>query len=563
MTAWRFSNDLHCPDCDIHYSDPSPARFSFNSPVGACEKCRGFGRVIGVDYGLVIPDESKSLGKGAVKPFQTASFDECQDDIEKYAKRRGVALDIAWRDLPPEHRRWVIEGDEGWVSWHKTGKTHWYGVARFFEWLETKAYKMHIRVLLSRYRAYTPCADCDGARLKPESHALARGHQGRGRRGARPREALSPARHAVEPRRAGGAPGPVPARRDAAAHRAGADLLRAPRPARPAGRGDGTAAGGSQRAASLRVRGGPGLPHARPPVAHALRRRGAAHQPHHGAGHLAREHALRAGRALHRPAPARHGPRDRRDEAAARRGQFARGGGARPADHAGGRPPARHGAGAGRARRRDRVLRHARRAQAREHGDGGVPLGPEAGGCGRVRLPAASRPIARDGSATPPRRHRAQPQGRRRRVPAQPPRVRDGRLGVGEIHPHPGRAAPGAPQAPGQADGIARRLPRDARRGANQRRGVRGPVAHRPHHAIQPRELRGRVRRHPRDLRPLAGIEDARLHGRHLQLQLRQRALPHLQRQRLRARGDAVPLRRVPALPGLQRHGATATRCSR
>ncbi len=168
-TAWRFSNDLHCPDCDIHYSDPSPARFSFNSPVGACEKCRGFGRVIGVDYGLVVPDEAKSLGGGAVKPIQTASFDECQDDLEKYAKRHGVALDIAWRDLPPEHRRWVIEGDEGWVSWSKSGKTHWYGVARFFEWLETKAYKMHIRVLLSKYRAYTPCADCDGARLKPES----------------------------------------------------------------------------------------------------------------------------------------------------------------------------------------------------------------------------------------------------------------------------------------------------------------------------------------------------------------------------------------------------------
>jgi excinuclease ABC subunit A len=167
--AWRFSTDLHCPDCDIHYSDPTPARFSFNSPIGACEKCRGFGRVIGVDYGLVIPDEAKTLGGGAVKPFQTASFDECQDDLAKYAKRRGVALDIAWRDLPPEHRRWVIEGDDDWVGWRKTGKTHWYGVARFFEWLETKAYKMHIRVLLSKYRAYTPCAACDGARLKPES----------------------------------------------------------------------------------------------------------------------------------------------------------------------------------------------------------------------------------------------------------------------------------------------------------------------------------------------------------------------------------------------------------
>ncbi len=166
---WRFSGDLHCPDCDIHYADPSPARFSFNSPVGACDKCRGFGRVIGVDYGLVVPDEAKSLGGGAVKPFQTASFDECQDDLVKYARKRGVAMDIAWRDLPAEHRRWVIEGDEDWVSWSKSGKTHWYGVARFFEWLESKAYKMHIRVLLSKYRAYTPCADCDGARLKPES----------------------------------------------------------------------------------------------------------------------------------------------------------------------------------------------------------------------------------------------------------------------------------------------------------------------------------------------------------------------------------------------------------
>ena len=63
----------------------------------------------------------------------------------------------------------MIDGDTDWVSWNKTGKTHWYGVAKFFDWLETKAYKMHIRVLLSRYRAYTPCASCEGSRLKPES----------------------------------------------------------------------------------------------------------------------------------------------------------------------------------------------------------------------------------------------------------------------------------------------------------------------------------------------------------------------------------------------------------
>ncbi len=167
--AWRFSTDLHCPDCDIHYSDPTPSRFSFNSPVGACETCRGFGRVIGVDYGLVIPDESKTLAGGAVKPFRTQSYDECQDDLEKYARKYRVPLERPWRDLSAEHRRWVIEGDADWVSWGKTGKTHWYGVQRFFDWLETKAYKMHIRVLLSRYRAYTPCPACDGARLKPES----------------------------------------------------------------------------------------------------------------------------------------------------------------------------------------------------------------------------------------------------------------------------------------------------------------------------------------------------------------------------------------------------------
>ena len=167
--CWKFSTDLHCADCDIHYSDPTPARFSFNSPIGACETCRGFGRVIGVDYGLVIPDESKTLGQGAVKIFQSKSYDECQDDLAKYAKKRGVAMDIPWRDLPAEDRRWVIDGDKEWVSWHKTGKTHWYGVQRFFDWLETKAYKMHIRVLLSRYRAYTPCTTCHGTRLKEES----------------------------------------------------------------------------------------------------------------------------------------------------------------------------------------------------------------------------------------------------------------------------------------------------------------------------------------------------------------------------------------------------------
>jgi excinuclease ABC subunit A len=168
-TPWRFSSDLHCPDCDIHYSEPIPALFSFNSPLGACETCRGFGRVIGIDYGLIVPDESKTLREGAVRPWQSPSFHECQDDLEKYAKKRGVPLDVPFRELSEAQRKWVLEGEPEWVSWRKSWPGTWYGVARFFRWLETKAYKMHVRVLLSRYRAYTPCSACGGARLKPDA----------------------------------------------------------------------------------------------------------------------------------------------------------------------------------------------------------------------------------------------------------------------------------------------------------------------------------------------------------------------------------------------------------
>jgi len=168
-SPWKYSTALHCADCDIHYQDPTPSLFSFNSPVGACEACRGFGRVIGVDYGLVIPDETKSLRGGAVRPWQTESYRGWNDDLIQYARKRGVPVDTPWRELTDPQRRWVIDGDEGWVSWRKSWPGKWYGVGRFFKWLETKAYKMHIRVLLSRYRAYTPCAACSGARLKTEA----------------------------------------------------------------------------------------------------------------------------------------------------------------------------------------------------------------------------------------------------------------------------------------------------------------------------------------------------------------------------------------------------------
>ena len=159
----RFSSHLHCPDCDIDYGEASPSLFSFNSPIGACEACRGFGRIIGVDYGLVVPDERKSLREGAVKPWQTPCYAECQDELMRYAKKRKIPVDTPWYQLSEEQRQWVLEGEGDF------DEKVWYGVRRFFDWLETKAYKMHIRVLLSKYRAYTTCETCDGARLKPQA----------------------------------------------------------------------------------------------------------------------------------------------------------------------------------------------------------------------------------------------------------------------------------------------------------------------------------------------------------------------------------------------------------
>jgi excinuclease ABC subunit A len=111
----------------------------------------------------VIPDESKSLAQGAVKPWQTKSNKECQDDLIRYARLRGIPVDVPWRDLTAEQRAWVIEGEGSWRQ------KKWYGVQRFFAWLESKAYRMHVRVLLSKYRSYDTCPACAGARLKPES----------------------------------------------------------------------------------------------------------------------------------------------------------------------------------------------------------------------------------------------------------------------------------------------------------------------------------------------------------------------------------------------------------
>lgn len=166
---WRYSDRLHCADCNIEYTTPLPSSFSFNSPLGACEACRGFGRVIGIDYGLVIPDENKTLLEGAIKPWQTPANKECQDDLIRHAPSAGVPISVPWKALTPEQQAWVLHGDPEWKGGNSSWKTQWYGADRFFAWLETRAYKMHVRVLLSKYRSYTPCPTCEGARLKRDS----------------------------------------------------------------------------------------------------------------------------------------------------------------------------------------------------------------------------------------------------------------------------------------------------------------------------------------------------------------------------------------------------------
>lgn len=166
----RYSNRLHCAECDLEYREPSPALFSFNHPVGACPTCRGFGRTITIDYNLAIPDKSLAIAEGVIKPWQSGQSAECQDDLLKFCKLRKIPIHVPFRDLSKTHQDWVLNGDPGYGK----DKQHewpraWYGVKGYFRWLESRSYKMHVRVLLSRYRSYQTCADCKGARFQPEA----------------------------------------------------------------------------------------------------------------------------------------------------------------------------------------------------------------------------------------------------------------------------------------------------------------------------------------------------------------------------------------------------------
>ena len=156
---WRcepFSNHLHCPHCDISYRDPVPNLFSFNSPLGACETCRGFGRVIDIDLDLVIPDPGKSLSDGAIKPWMNRARRTRR--LLDFCERKKVPTKKPWGELTDGQKNLVIDGDGEYK-----------GIRGWFRRLERKSYRMHVRVLLARYRAYLMCPECQGSRLKADA----------------------------------------------------------------------------------------------------------------------------------------------------------------------------------------------------------------------------------------------------------------------------------------------------------------------------------------------------------------------------------------------------------
>jgi len=169
VPAGHYSRGLHSPETGRTFRPASPALFSFNSPLGACPRCRGFGRIIEIDTNLAIPDRSLSIADGAVKAFQGDTYGESQKDLLRFAKKARIPIDVPFADLSPEHQKLVIEGEPDYGEPGREWPHAWYGLKGFFNWLEKNTYKTHVRVFLSRFRAYNECPDCRGTRLQPDS----------------------------------------------------------------------------------------------------------------------------------------------------------------------------------------------------------------------------------------------------------------------------------------------------------------------------------------------------------------------------------------------------------
>ena len=166
-----FSTGWHCAWCDLDIRPPTVGLFSFNNPLGACPDCRGFGRTIAIDLNKAIPDRSLSIKQGVVRVFRGAEFGESQKDLLRACAREDIDINVPFDELPKADQDFVIEGERrsGEYTDEDYEDDRWYGVRGFFRWLESKTYKMHVRVLLSRYRAYVTCPKCNGGRYQPEA----------------------------------------------------------------------------------------------------------------------------------------------------------------------------------------------------------------------------------------------------------------------------------------------------------------------------------------------------------------------------------------------------------
>jgi excinuclease ABC subunit A len=163
----RFSAAFECKNCHRLYREPEPRLFSFNNPFGACPRCQGFGNTIDFDLDLIIPDKSKTLDQGAIDPWNRPKYRSYFTELKKAARLAGIPMDVPWYDLSPEQQMFVMDGDGAFI-----------GVHGFFQFLERKKYKLHVRVMLSKYRGYALCPDCKGQRLRAEARAVRVGEGG-------------------------------------------------------------------------------------------------------------------------------------------------------------------------------------------------------------------------------------------------------------------------------------------------------------------------------------------------------------------------------------------------
>ncbi len=161
----RFSGEFECTSCHRPGKEPEPRLFSFNNPFGACSRCQGFGNTVDYDLNLVIPDKGLSLNEGAIDPWERPKYRSWFTDLKKQAGALGVSLDVPWRELPEPARETVLRGNTQRVPGFE-------GVHGFFAQMERKKYKLHVRVMLSKYRGYAECPECRGQRLRAEARSV-------------------------------------------------------------------------------------------------------------------------------------------------------------------------------------------------------------------------------------------------------------------------------------------------------------------------------------------------------------------------------------------------------